>query len=227
MSEKKHDVENSEVIIAKAKDFWTRNSNIILGIGSVLLLLVGGYYIYKNYFQKPKEVKAADAVFKAEQYYRMDSLKLALNGDGRDLGLVKVIDKYSGTDAANVACFLAGVCYYKLEDNDNAIKYLKKFSTDAKQIQQRAYKLLGDAYGDKGQSGEALDYYKKAAHYFETDKEGSAEALFAAAYLSQTVLKNNNQAIELYKEVKDKFPGTSSAAEADKYLALMGTYNVN
>lgn len=229
MSDKKQatDVDNGEVIIAKAKDFWTRNSNIILGVGVVLLLLVGGFYIYKNYFQKPKEIKAADAMFKAEDYYRTDSFRLALNGDGQNLGFLKIMDKYSGTDAANLASYYAGVCYTKLDDNENAIKYLKKFSSDAKQIQQHAYSLLGDAYGDMGKSNDAIDYYKKAAHYFEKDKESSAEALFRAAYLAQTVLKDQKQATELYKELKEKFPRTNSARDADKYLAQMGVYNVD
>jgi tetratricopeptide (TPR) repeat protein len=230
MSDKKqaHDVEKSELIVAKAKDFWTRNSNIILGVGTVLLLLVGGFYIYKNYFQKPKELKAADAMFKAEDYYRIDSFRLALNGDGQNIGFLKVMDKYSGTDASNLASFYAGVCYIKLDDNQNAVKYLKKFSGDgAKQIQQRAYKLLGDAYGDLGNNEEAITYYKKAASYFEADKESSAEALFNAAYLAQNVTKNQSQAIELYKELKEKFPRTTSARDADKYLAQMGVYNAD
>ena len=38
-----------------------------------LLLVVGGYYVYKNYVVKPKEEKATDAMFKAEEYYRKDS----------------------------------------------------------------------------------------------------------------------------------------------------------
>lgn len=227
MSDKKQGEERSEVIVARAQDFWTRNSKVILGVGVVLLLAVGGFFIYKNYFQKPKEEKASDAIFKAEEYYRMDSLKLALNGDGRNLGFIKVMDKFSGTEAANNAAYYAGVCYLKLDDNANAVKYLKKFSTDARQVQQRAYKLLGDAYGDMGNPKEALSYYKKAAHHFETDKTSSAEALFLAAYLADRVLKDQKEAIALYKEVKEKYPRTTQGRDADKFLAQLGVYNVN
>jgi len=229
MSEKKQvqDVESNEVIIAKAKDFWTRNSKIILGVGTILLVLVGGYWGYKNFVQNPKNEKAIDAMFKAEDYYRKDSVRLALNGDGQYIGFLKIMDKFSGTDAANMAAFYAGSCYLKLDDNANAVKYLKKFSTDAKQIQQRAYKLLGDAYADLGNGKEALDYYKKAAHHFEADENASAEALFLAAYLSDRVLKNQKEAIELYKELKQKYPRTQQGYEADNYLAQLGEYNVN
>jgi tetratricopeptide (TPR) repeat protein len=230
MSDKKNvlEIENSgDAVIAKAKDFWAKYSKLILIAGTTLIVLVGGFFIYKNFFQKPKEEKAADAMFKAEDYYRMDSVRLALNGDGQYLGFLKIMDKFSGTDAANLASFYAGSCYLKLDDNANAIKYLKKFSTDAKQIQQRAYKLLGDAYADQGNAAEALDYYKKAAHHFEKDNTNSAEALFLAAYLADRVLKNQKEAIDLFKELKEKFPKTAQGIEADTYLAQLGVYNVN
>jgi tetratricopeptide (TPR) repeat protein len=150
-----------------------------------------------------------------------------LNGDGQYLGFLKIISKYGGTEAANLAHFYAGSCYIKLDDNANAIKHLKDFSTDAKQIQQRAYKLLGDASADLGKNADALDYYKKAANHFEEDEANSAEALFMAAYFADRVLKNQKEAIELFKELKEKYPRTQQGFEADKYLAQLGVYNVN
>ncbi|RYY54855.1 MAG: tetratricopeptide repeat protein [Chitinophagaceae bacterium] len=212
---------------AKAKDFFTRNSKVILGVGLVLLLAVGGYYVYKHFFQGPKEEKASNAIFKAESYFRADSLNLALNGDGQNPGFLKIISNYGGTSAGNLAKYYAGVCYVRLDDNANAVKYLKDFSTDAKQVQQRAYSLLADAYADLGQSKDALEYYKKAAGQFEEDENAAAENLFRGAYLAQRVIKDNAEAIKLYKELKEKFPGSTQASDADNYLAQLGVYNVN
>jgi tetratricopeptide (TPR) repeat protein len=229
MEEKKQVVldERSAQVVDQAKDFWTRYSKIILGVGTALLVLVGGYFIYKNFFKDPKEEKAVADLFKAEEYYRLDSSKLALNGDGQYMGLLKIIDKYSGTEAANLAHFYAGVSYLKLDDPKNAITHLKKFDTDAKQVQQRAYKLLGDAYADSGNPKEALDYYKKAAAEFKEDKTATAEAIFNAAYLADRVLKDQKQAIDLYKDLKENYSQTIQGYEADKYLAQLGIYNVN
>jgi tetratricopeptide (TPR) repeat protein len=195
--------------------------------GGALVLLVGGFWGYKQFIQGPKEEKAIDAMFKAEDYFRQDSVRLALNGDGQSQGFLRIIDKYSGTDAANLARFYAGACYVRLDDNANAVKHLEKFSTDAKQIQQRAYKLLGDAHADMGKNSEAFDYYKKAARHFEEDEVNSAEALFLAAYFADRVMKNQKEAIELFKELKDKYPNTQQGTEADTYLAQLGVYNVN
>jgi tetratricopeptide (TPR) repeat protein len=230
MAEKKivqDSADSAEVVIARAKDFWERNSKVISIAFVVVILVVGGYFVYTNYIQKPKEEKATEAMFKAEEYYRMDSVNLALKGDGQYLGFIKVIDKYSGTDAGNLACYYAGVCYLKLDDNANAIKYLKKFSTNSKVVKARVYKLMGDASGDLGKAAEAIDYYKKSAHTFEDDADNSAEALFLAAYMSDRVLKNSKQAIELYKELKEKYPRSTYSIDADNYLAQLGVYSTN
>ncbi|MBS1918705.1 MAG: tetratricopeptide repeat protein [Bacteroidetes bacterium] len=226
MAKTKHTGTTEEVLIAKAKDFWDRYSKPIMVICVVLVLLIGGYYGYQNFIKRPKEQKASDAIFKAEEYYRLDSVKLALNGDGQYPGFLSVISKYDGTDAANLASFYAGSCYLKLGDDANAVKYLKKFSTDAKQIQARAYKLLGDAYADLGKNSDALENYKKAANEFTEDQVNSAEALFMAAYFADKVMKDSKQAISLYKELKEKYPSTPQGIDADKYLAVLGVYDV-
>jgi hypothetical protein len=227
MAEKKNVDLTSDEMMARAKDFWSRNSKPIMIACAAIILLGGGWLIYKNFFKLPNENKASEALFKAEEYFRMDSVNLALNGDGQSMGLLRVISKYGGTKAGNLARFYAGVCYIKKDDNANAAKYLEDFSTDSKPIQARAYKLLGDAYADQGKNSDALSSYKKAAKEFEDDKQGSSEALFLAAYLADKVMKDSKQAIELYKELKDKYPNTDKGAQAENYLAQLGVYNMN
>jgi predicted negative regulator of RcsB-dependent stress response len=226
MADKKHVTENAhdEVIIAKAKDFWTRYQKIIVIVSAVVIIGVGGYYGYKTYIQNPKEEKASDAIFKAEEYYRMDSLQKALNGDGLNLGFAKVMDKYGDTKLGNLARFYAGDCYLRTGDFNKAVKCLEDFSTSEKMIQARAYKLLGDAYSELGKNDEAISNYKKAANHFKEDNFNSAEYLFYAAALSEKSGKTK-EAIELYQELKDKFPGTRQSNDADKYLAKLGVYN--
>lgn len=228
MADKKNvqNADSGEVVIAKAKDFWEKNNKLIMIICVAIIVIVGGYFGYQSFVKKPKEAKAADMMFKAEEYYRKDSLAKALNGDGQYSGFLKVIEKYGGTDGGKLARFYAGDIYIRLGDNENGIKHLKKFSTNSKPVQARAYKLLGDAHADLGKNKEAFDYYKKAAHHFEEDEANSAQYMFMAAYFADRVLKDKKAAIELFKELKQKYPRTTQGFDADNYLAQLGVYNV-
>jgi len=227
MADKKnvHGAEEHEVVIAKAKDFWEKYSKPVMIVSVLIILAVGGWYGYREFVNKPRENKAVEAMFRAEEYYRMDSISKALNGDGQSWGFLRVIDKYGGTEAGNLARFYAGSCYIKLNDNENAVKQLKKFDTGAKLIQARAYKLLGDAYADLGKNSDALASYKKAARHFEKDEFNSAEYLFTAAYFADRVMKDSKEAIALYKEVREKYPNSQQAREVDNNLAQLGVYN--
>jgi len=235
MAVKKQDVQgkdHNQVVVDRAKDFWTRYNKPLMIVSAVVILVGGGYIGYKKFYKAPRETKAKDAMFKAESYYgaalmssNPDSLiKLALNGDGQNYGFLKVITKYGGTKQAELANFYAGDCYLMLNDNAGAVKYLKDFSTDSKLIQARAYKLLGDAYADQAKNSEAFDNYKKAAHHFPDDADNSSEYYHIAAFFAEKILKDKAKAIELYKEPKEKYPNTRRGFEADKYLARLGVY---
>ena len=224
MAEKNVMAHENEQIIAKAQDFWTRYQKQITVALTVIVLAVGGWFAYKNFIVKPNTEKAVDAMFKAEEYYRMDSLQKALNGDGINWGFVRVIKEYGGTDAGNLARLYAGDCYLRTGDFNNAVKQLKEYSTSDKLYQARAYKLLGDASSELGKNDEAIEYYKKSANHFPEDIHNSAEALLFAATLADKTGKTK-EAIELFKEIKEKFPNTQAYNESDKYLAMHNIYN--
>jgi hypothetical protein len=63
-----------------------------------------------------------------------------------------------------------------------------------------------------------------SAHHFEEDDANSSDYLFMAAYFADRVVKDQKQAIELFKELKEKYPKTEKGFEADKYLAQLGVY---
>jgi tetratricopeptide (TPR) repeat protein len=223
MSEIKHPahLENEKNVVAEAQHFWGKYNKQIIYTLSAVLIVIAGYLWYKYFVVEPNEKKAGDAMYHAEEYYRMDSIKLALNGDNINAGFVKIISKYGGTKAANLASFYAGSCYLKTGDYNNAVKYLKDFSTSAQQVQARAYGMLGDAYSELKKNDEAIEAYKKAGTLFEKDDLISPEYLFRAGYLYESMGKNQ-QAIEMYQAVKDKYPASQRGAEIDKYLARLG-----
>jgi len=200
-----------------ATDFWAKYKNRIIGISAAIILIAGGWLLYKNLVLKPKEERAAEAMFKAEEYFRSDSLTLALNGDGQNKGFLNVIKNFDGTKAANLAHFYAGIIYLRTNDFNNSVKHLKDFSTDSKQIQMIAYGRLADALSEQGKKDEAVDNYKKAGNYFPEDETNSSEFLFRAGYLLESMGKNN-EAVDVYKEIKEKFPKTEKGFAIDKYI---------
>lgn len=213
---KVHEVEEVEVL-ENVKNFWQKNKNLVIGIAAALILAVSGWILYKNLFLAPKEERAADAMFKAEEYFRNDSLTLALDGDGQNKGFLYIIKNFDGTKAANIAHFYAGIIYLRTSDFNNAVKHLKDFSTDSKQIQMIAYGHLGDAYSEQGKKDEAVENYKKAGNYFPEDESNSSEFLFRAGYLLESLGKNKD-ALDVYRQIKDKFPKTEKGFSIDKYI---------
>ncbi|MDX1936386.1 MAG: tetratricopeptide repeat protein [Flavihumibacter sp.] len=216
MSENKH----TEQPVAVA-GFWKDNAKkIAIALGAIIVL-VGGYLGYKYWISEPNEKKAAEAMFKAEEYYRLDSLNLALNGDAQNAGFLKVISKYSGTRAANLANFYAGSSYLKQGDFKNAVKYLESFSTNAPQVKARATALLADAYAEQGNKEKAVSLYAEAGKIFDADDYNSPEYLFRAGYLYESMGKTK-EAIEMYQLIKEKYPKSERGFDIDKYLGRLG-----
>jgi tetratricopeptide (TPR) repeat protein len=192
------------------------------GIGlALVLILIFGYLGYKQFILEPKEKQASEAMFRAEDYFRMDSLRLALNGDAVNAGFIKIISRYKGTQAADLASFYAGSCYLKLGDFNNAVKYLKDFKTSAVQVQAKAYGLLGDAYSELNKKEEAVEQYKKAGTYFDQDEIISPEYLFRAGYLYESMGRDKD-AISMYQLIKNKYPASPRGYDIDRYLARLG-----
>lgn len=219
--EEVQEVSRETQVVTRALGFWEKYSKAII-YGSILLIAVfGGYYAYQNYYKGPREEKAADAIFQAQRYFAQDSLSLALNGDGQFAGFEKVAGSYSGTKAGNLAKFYAGVCALQLGDANKAVKYLSDFSTDAREIQTIAYARLADAYAELGKNDDALKFYEKAGNHYPEHDGLSADNLFRAGMLCETLGKED-KAIGFYKAIKQRYPRTDKGYQIDKYLARVG-----
>ena len=224
MSEIKHPahLEEEKNPVADIQNMWERYGKQASYVLLTIIVIVAGFFAYRNLISEPNEKKAIEAMFRAEQYYRMDSARLALNGDNINAGFLKVIARYGSTKAGNMASFYAGSCYLKLGDFNNAIKYLKDFSTSVKQLQERDYGLLADAYSELNRKEEAAEQYKKAGTFFEKDELLSPEYLFRSGYLYESMGKIQD-AIAMYRLIKDKYPTSPRGADIDKYLARLGS----
>ena len=204
MSEIKHPahLEDEKNPVAELHSAWEKYGKQLSIALVAIIVIVGGFFAYRNLVSAPNEKSASEAMFRAEEYYRMDSARLALNGDQVNAGFLKIISKYGSTKAGKLANFYAGSCYLKMGDFNNAVKYLKDFSSPVEQLQERAYGLLGDAYSEQNKKEEAAEQYKKAGTYFEKDELFSPEYLFRSGYLYESMGKTQD-AIAMYKIIKD------------------------
>lgn len=204
-------------VLYSLQQFWQKKQKAILTVLAVIVIVIGGYFAYNEFIVTPNNEKAAELIYKAQQYFAEDSSRKVLDGDGVNKGVLYIISNYGGTKSGNLAHYYAGISYLKLGEFNKAVEHLKDFSTDALQIQMFAYGALGDAYAELNKKEEAIESYKKAGTTFEKDEFSSAEYLFRAALLSETTGKNK-EALELYKEIKSKYPGTDKGTQADKYI---------
>lgn len=222
-------------VVEKARGFWEDYKKPITYIGSLIIILFAGWLIYKYMVVMPKQEKSDKEVFITQKYFTeftgaTDSAKImlatrVLNGDGVNPGALKIINRYSGTTAANLCEYYAGTCYLQLGQFEKAIKYLKDFDANgATQIESRAIGMMGDASAELNKNNDALDYYKKAANVNGKDEYTSSEFLFRAALFAQSIGKTKD-AIDLFKKIKSDYPLSDRANDVDRYLAKLGDFS--
>lgn len=206
--------------VDKVTGFWYQYSKQIMIGFAAIIVIGGGIFAYHYLIAAPNEKKASEAMRYAEEYFRQDSVRLALEGDNLNPGFLKIISKYSGTKAANLAHFYAGSCYLTMGDFKNAAKHLEDFSTSEPLVKARARALLADADSEMGKKDEAVKLYKEAGTTFDKDDYYSPQYLFRAAYLYESMGKTKD-AIEVYKMIKQKYPQFKEY-DIDKYLGRLG-----
>jgi len=204
--------------LGKAQNLFERNRTVILGVLGVLVAVVLGVVGWK-YYTNEQDAEAQEAMFPAVNEWESDSLKKALKGDGANQGLTTIADEYGATKAGNLAAFYAGAAQLKQGKYDEAIDQLKNFSSSDLLVQARAYALLGDAYAEKKQYGEAIDAYKKAAEY-------KPNKFFTPGYLmklaaAQEAANQPNDALDSYTQVVDKYPESAEYPSAKKYQSKL------
>jgi TolA-binding protein len=224
----------TNVALDRAKGFWAKFSKPIIYVGAAIILLAGSWFGYKKIYKEPNELKASELIFPAEKIFgkmagtefTKDSINLVLKGDKAQgiTGMLDIIKKYGGTKTGDRANFIAGACYLQQGDFANAIKYLKDFDGNgANQIACRANVMLGQAYAEQKKTDDAFGYFKKAVSAAGNDESMASEALYTAANYADATGKTKD-AIELFKELKTKYPLNSkvTGGDVDKYLAKLG-----
>jgi len=201
---------STEVFIEK------HQKQIIYGVGAVILIVLLALS-FRNFYLEPREVAAQNEMYKAQSYFAKDSFRIALEGSGSEsIGFKEIVSDYGITASGKLAAAYAGICYYKLGQYDNAIKFLSQFDGDDTYFGVSVIGLTGDSYVEMGETEKAISYFEKAA-----DKDN---AVMSPVYLKKAgvVYESLNQPEKAEKEyikIKDNYPKSPEASDIDKYLA--------
>lgn len=219
----KNQDQNDEVIVdvqevySKTETYIEENKNTLSIIAAAIVVIIGGYFAYTNFYIAPLEEEAQEEIFMAEKYFGLDSFNLAINGNAEFPGLLEIVDNYGATKVGNLAHYYLGVSFLRTGQYQAAIAELKDFSSDDILISTMAIGATGDAYMELEDVEQAVSYYDKAAN-----KESNS---FSAAYYllkagkAYELLNQYDEALERYMTIKEEYKNSTEATDIDKFIA--------
>ncbi len=209
--------EQVESALSRSEQYIEENQKSLLIIVAAIILIVGIYLSYNRFYLAPKEKDAQSQMYVAEQYFEKDSFRLALHGDGNYIGFESIIADYGVTKSANLANYYAGICNLQLGNFNEAIDFLKQFSSDDKMLAPIALGAIGDSYFELENNKEAINFYMKAAN---TDKNQFTAPIYlqkaGQAYESEG---NFAKAIEVYETIQSDYSKTTEGRQVEKYIS--------
>jgi len=210
----------------RIEGFVAKNQKLIFGVVGAFAGLALVYGLYFKFVAEPNQKEAANEMFQAQQFFAQaeqgfasDSLfNLALNGGEGKYGFLRIIEDYSGTDAANLAQYYAGLAYLNTGKFKEAIAHLEKYKADDKVTKPLALGAIGDAFIENNQKPEALAYYIKA---FKADNNDftTPRFLFKAGTLCLDLGKKE-EALKYFTNIKEQYATSIEGANIDAYIGL-------
>ena len=207
--------------VSRLEEFFKTNQKTIEWVALGIVIVVCAILAINKWYLTPAKLEAQAQMFPAEQKFAQGEFETALNGDGNILGFAQIADQY-GSKAGKSVWLYAGFCNLQLGNNEEAIKFLKKYNSSDKIMKGRALCGIGDAYANLGDNGKAIAYFKKAAAVEENP--------YAAGYLLKAgviaeAMGDNAEALKIYNQIKDSYPQTMEGYEIEKYISRINGSN--
>jgi tetratricopeptide (TPR) repeat protein len=209
-------ISSVEETLSRTEHFLEENyKTLLMGLG-VIVAIVGLIWLGKLYLNKRND-EAQSQIYQAERYLEMDSLNLALNGDGNYLGFLDIAKDYKLTNSGNLACYSAGICYLHLGDYQKAIDFLNKYSRKDKVLGSLAIGAIGDAYVELGNLEKGVSKYVEAADFAE-NSFNTPLFLMKAGEIYELNGKYS-EALKVYERIESSYPESTEGTTIEKYIA--------
>lgn len=149
------------------------------------------------------------------------SIKMAIDGQPAQglVGLRAIVGSYGGTEAGNLAKYYLGNAYYLTGAYEDALENYEDFSGSDPL-------LTSGAKAGEGATLEALRRYDEAGKAFESAWRSNPDGILAAEHLTSAarcfaLAGDRDEAMRLLRKVKEEFPRSASAQEADRILTRL------
>jgi len=215
-------LKNVEETLTKTEQYLEQNYKVLIYTLGVIVVLVGIFWLARMYIINRNE-EAQSQMYQAERYLEMDSLNLALYGDGNYLGFLDIADDYKLTRAGNLARYGAGICFLHLGQFEDAIDMLEKYSKKDKVIGSLAIGATGDAWVELGDTDKGIAKYIEAAEY--ADNSFNTPLFLMKAGELYELQGEYDEALEIYERIQSEYPESTEGSSIEKYIARVKLLN--
>jgi predicted negative regulator of RcsB-dependent stress response len=179
-------------------------------VGGLLVLLLG-YFAYRQFVWKPANDKSKDAYWESLNYAVADSTDVALDG------MQAVVKKYDGKIGGEIAQFSLARQFMEKGEYKKALTELENVEVNDTYVKIMAIGLQADCHSEMGEYETAANKYLEAADM--SDNEFTAPIYLFKAGLCAEEIKNFDKAVEFYERIRDDYSAFHAQKQIDKYLA--------
>lgn len=185
-----------------------KNTTYIVG-GLVVIVL--GYFLYKQFIWKPSNEKSKGVYYVGLNYADKDSTEAAINE------LTPVVKKYDGKIGGEVAQFVLARQYMAKGEFKKALEELEGVDVEDTYVSAMSLGLQADCQSELGKHDEAITLYENAAS--KSENEFTSPMYLFKAGLCAEKLKDFEKATELFTQIKETYSDFSRQKTIEKYIA--------
>jgi tetratricopeptide (TPR) repeat protein len=212
-----YEVNEFDEALVASKSFFEKNKKAIVYGGCTLLAIIIAALLIHQFYIVPRNNKANENLFAAQELFMNGEYEKALNGDGQSMGFLAVADEFGSTKAGNLAHLYAGLCLAQTDKFQEAIDQLEKYSgCGDDMVSPSVIGTIGNCYAELGQNEKAVEMLVKAAK--KADNNTLSPLYLIQAGQIYESLNQNDKALDCYTEIKTKYQQSMQYTEVDKYI---------
>jgi tetratricopeptide (TPR) repeat protein len=209
--------QQTESALSKSEAFFLKNKKAIVGGVIAVVAIIAAWVVIDMFIITPNRVKGQEALAKGQTLFANDQMQQAIQGDSAGfVGFAKLAEELGGQNE-NLANLYTGLAYAQQNKWEEAVKYLEKYKDQGDEmVSPAAEGALGNAYAHLKKLDEAVKHLKNAAKRADNNSLSPTFLIQAGEILESQGKKA--EALELYKEVKDKYFQSMQSQTIDAYI---------